>query len=68
MDLTRKALKAALEAIRDVAVNALDQIGQSPGGTFDAVELQGLPVYKAFHEACFIGGRWEMSPMQKHRV
>src|SRR5262245_41012053 len=26
-----------------------------PGGMFNAMEMQGVPVYKAFYEACFFG-------------
>ena len=40
----------------------------TPPRAFDAVEMQRLPVYKAFHEACFLGSRWQVPSMQKHRV
>ena len=32
------------------------------------MEMQRVPIYKAFHEACFIGNRWQMPSMQKYRV
>jgi hypothetical protein len=36
--------------------------------TFDAMEMQSVPVCEAFHEGCFVGGHWQMPSMQKHRV
>ena len=57
MDPAVKTLKAALEAIRDIAANPLNQVGQSHGGTFIAMEMQSLPISKAFHEACAVGSR-----------
>ena len=44
MDTTLKALKSSLEAIRDMAMKTLNQIEQSPGGAFDAVEMQSVSV------------------------
>jgi hypothetical protein len=38
------------------------------GGIFDAMEMQTVPVSKAFYEGRSIGRRWQMPPMQKHRV
>jgi hypothetical protein len=32
------------------------------------MEMQSVPVYKAFYEACSIGNRWQMPAMQKYRV
>jgi hypothetical protein len=32
------------------------------------MEMQRMSVSKAFYEARFIGRRWQMPPMQKHRV
>jgi len=32
------------------------------------MELQTVPVREVFYEAGLIGDRWQMSPMQKHRV
>ena len=39
-----------------------------PRGAFDGMEMQSMPVCKAFHEGCFIGNRWQMPSMQKHGV
>jgi hypothetical protein len=35
---------------------------------FDAMEMQGVPVYKAFHEGSSAGSRWQMPSTQTHRV
>ena len=32
------------------------------------MEMQSMPVCKAFHEGCFVGNRWQMPSMQKHGV
>jgi hypothetical protein len=32
------------------------------------MEVQTVPVHQEFHNACFLGNRWQMSAMQKHRV
>jgi hypothetical protein len=32
------------------------------------MEVQSVPVCKAFHEGCSVRRRWQMSPMQTHRV
>jgi hypothetical protein len=32
------------------------------------MEMQSVPVCKAFHESCSVGSRWQMPSMQKHRV
>jgi hypothetical protein len=61
MDPALKTLKAALEAIRDAATNALNRA--VAGRTFDAMEMQTVLLRKAFHEACFLGNRWQMPPM-----
>jgi hypothetical protein len=58
MDPALKPLKAALEAIRDMALNALGQIELVAGDTFDAMGMQGVPVREAFYEARVIGNRW----------
>jgi len=33
-----------------------------------AVEVQRVPIHKAFYEACSIGSRWQMPAMQKYGV
>jgi hypothetical protein len=67
MDSTLKTLTAALEVIRDIAVDALNHIRHSQE-EFDAMEMQIVSVSKAFCEGCSTGSRWQMPPMQKHRV
>ena len=32
------------------------------------MEMQSMPVCKAFHEGCFVGNRWQMPSMQKHGI
>ena len=32
------------------------------------MDLQSVPIHKAFHEGCSIGSRWQMPSMQMHRV
>jgi hypothetical protein len=32
------------------------------------MEMQSVPVHKAFHEGRSVGNRWQMPPMQKYRV
>lgn len=66
MDSTLKPLKAALEAIRDMALNALDQIEQSQETRSMRWVCKECPVREAFYEARFIGNRWQMPPMQKY--
>ena len=61
-----KTLKAKLEAIRGMAMSALNQIGESQEE--HSVEVQRLPICEAFYETCSIGSCWQMPPMQKHRV
>jgi hypothetical protein len=68
MDRALKTPKAALEAIRDTTMNAFSADRAVAGGIFDALEMQTEPVSKAFHEARFIGRRWQMPSLQKHRV
>ena len=68
MDPTLQTLKSALESIRDLAANALDQNFAITGATFDAMEMQGLPVSQAFYEGGSVGSRWQMPAMQKHGV
>jgi hypothetical protein len=68
MDATLKPLKAALEAIRDMALNALDQIEQSQETRSMRWVCKECPVREAFYEARFIGNRWQMPPMQKYGV
>lgn len=68
MDPAVKTLKAALEAVRDIAANALNQVGHSQWETFNAMEMQSVRICKAFHEACSVGSRWQMPPMQEHGV
>jgi hypothetical protein len=53
MDLTLKPLKAALEAIRDMTSNALGPDRAVAGGTFDAVDMQRVPVREAFLRSPF---------------
>jgi len=54
-----------LEAIRDMASKALDQIERAAGDSFDAMGIQRVPVHEAFYEACFFGNRRQMPPMQE---
>ena len=65
MDSTPKALKPTLEAIRDIALNALDQI-ERPQETrsmrWECKECRD----EAFYSASSIGGGWQMPPMQKY--
>ena len=68
MDSTLKSLKAALEAIRDNGVECVGPDRPAAGDTFDAVEMQRMPVHEAFYSAGSIGGGWQMPPMQKHGV
>ena len=68
MDSAHETLKAALEAIRDMALNALNQIRVSHEERSMGWKMQSMPVCKAFHEGCFIGNRWQMPSMQKHGV
>jgi hypothetical protein len=51
MDPTQQAMISALRSIRDQADSVLKSIEQS----------QSVPLYKAFHEACCVGSRWQMS-------
>ena len=68
MDSTPKALKAALEAIRDIALNGLRPDRAAAGDTFDAMGMQRTPVHETFYSASSIGGGWQMPPMQKYSV
>ena len=68
MDTTLKTLKASLEAIRDNGDEGVKRDRAVAGGTFDAMEMQRVPVYKALYDACSVRNRWEMSPMQKHGI
>ena len=63
MDTADATLKAALEAIRDMASNALNQIGSSKR----SVRCDG-GAKRARHKACAVGSRWQMPSMQKHRI
>jgi hypothetical protein len=67
MDSTPRTLIAALEAIRDMAANALSQVGPSQG-EHSMREMQRRSVHKAFYQACAPGKRWQMPAMQKYRV
>ena len=66
MDPTPKTVIAVLEAIRDMAANALNQIRPSQEEHFHAMEMQRLPVHQAFHETRCLGDRWQMPAMQKY--
>ena len=50
-EASAKALKAALEAIRERADYALKQLTEA----VDAVEMQRLPIYEAFYSTSLVG-------------
>ncbi|PYX98989.1 MAG: hypothetical protein DMG63_10335 [Acidobacteria bacterium] len=68
MDPTIKTLKAALEAIRNMALNALHQREQSQEQCSVRWKCKACRYYKKFHKSCSIGNRGEMPSMQKHRI
>jgi hypothetical protein len=55
LDSLPKTLKAALEAIRDMAMTALNEIEQSQEEWSMRWKMQRVPVCKAFYEACSFG-------------
>jgi len=63
-EASAKALKAALEAIRERADYALKQLTEA----VDAVEMQRLPIYEVFHSASPFRIRRKMPPLQKFFV
>jgi hypothetical protein len=68
MDSTLKPLKATLEAIRDMASNALDQIERPQETRSMRWECKEMPVHETFYSAGSIGSGWQMPPMQKYGV
>jgi hypothetical protein len=60
MESTPKALKAALEASRDMALNALDQIEQSQATRSMRWECKECRYMKHFTRPSSIGGGWQM--------
>jgi len=52
MDPAIKTLKAALEAIRNMALNALHQKEQSQEQCSMRWKCRGVPVHQTFHDAC----------------
>jgi lipopolysaccharide biosynthesis regulator YciM len=68
MDPTLQPLKAAFEAIRDTAMNALSQIEQSREERSMRWKCKECEYIKALYQACSFGNHWQMPPMQKHRV
>ena len=65
MDSAHQRMKAALEAIRDMALNALNQIRASHEERSMGWKCKAC---KAFHEGCFIGNRWQMPSMQENGI
>jgi lipopolysaccharide biosynthesis regulator YciM len=63
MDPTLKTLKASLEAIREMAMKALNLIEQSQEQRSMRWKCKACRYYKAFYDACSIGNRWQMSTM-----
>jgi hypothetical protein len=68
MDSTLKTLTAALEAIRDMAANALNKIGQSREEHSMRWKCKSVRICKALHEAgCLksskkhVSGKWRFS-------
>jgi hypothetical protein len=67
MEPTLKALKAALEAIRDTAVNALNQVGQSQERSM-RWKCKDCRYIKHFTRPVYIGNRWQMPSMQENGI
>jgi hypothetical protein len=64
LDSLPKTLRATLQAIRDTAASALDQIAASKEEhSRDAVEVQRPPIHQGFYEARYIGNGWQMPAM-----
>jgi len=68
MDPALQTLKAMLEAIGDARGECVRPNRAIARATFDAMDMQSVPVNQAFHESCSLGSRRQMSSMQKHRV
>jgi hypothetical protein len=68
MESPPKTLKATLEAISRHAGECVKSDRRATGGTFNAVEVQRLPIHKAFHQARYVGSGWPMPAMQGHDV
>jgi hypothetical protein len=68
MDPAFQTLKAALEAIRDAAVNALAQIGQSQEEYSMRWKCKSCQYLKHFTWPVPLEGAGRCPPMQKHRV
>jgi uncharacterized protein YwlG (UPF0340 family) len=65
MDTADETLEAGLEAIRDMASNALNQIGSSQEERSMRWRCKAC---QHVNKACAVGSRWQMPSMQKHRI
>jgi hypothetical protein len=65
MDPAHQAMMAALRSIR--GFGAQEHRGAARA-TFDALEVQRVPLYKAFYQTCPVESHWQLPPMQKYRV